>query len=64
MQVPELSDAFLVERAVRCAEPPEATAMLRWAVIKRTFGVGSTVAKDLCRRFGLNPDEVIHSPTE
>lgn len=59
----ELTDAELVERAVRQAgaigfEDP------RWVHVKRVFAVGSTTATLLCRRFGLDPDEFIGCPDE
>ena len=31
----------------------------RWAVITRVFGVGSGVAKGICREFGYDPEEMI-----
>jgi hypothetical protein len=31
----------------------------RWAVVRDLCGIGSASAKALCRRFGLDPDEVI-----
>ncbi len=48
-------DADLVERAVRRAHKPHRA---RWAIVAQTFTVGSGRAESLCRRFGLDPDEV------
>lgn len=51
----DLTDAGLVERAVRNAGrtgPPRP----RWAAVRDVFAVGSTSARVLCRRYGLNPD--------
>jgi hypothetical protein len=31
--------------------------MPRWAHVVNAFAVGSTSAQELCRRFGLDPDE-------
>lgn len=47
------TDAELVERAVRGAKGGP-----RWVAVKKAFAVGSTSAHNLCRRFGLDPDEV------
>ena len=46
------TDAELVERAVRMAKGTP-----RWVSVKRIFGVGSTSAQNLCRRFRLDPDD-------
>lgn len=31
----------------------------RWIAVMDTFGLGSTYAHDLCRRFDLNPNELV-----
>lgn len=46
----------LIERAVRNADRPRGRGSDRWAYVKQTFAVGSTRAKELCRRFNLDPD--------
>ena len=58
--VSDYPDDELLRRAVlsaRCAfnrgRHPRYTAVM-W-----TFGLGSTYAKQLCRRFGLDPEEVV-----
>lgn len=56
--VPEVTDAALVERAVR-ASRPNGGRQIRWACVKDTFSCGSTLAAHLCRRFGLDPNEYI-----
>lgn len=51
------TDDGLVERAVRNATPTKHRP--RWASVMRVFGVGSTSAQNLCRRFNLDPDETL-----
>jgi hypothetical protein len=53
-------DEELVKRAVHSARPPQRERKAaRWVCVMYSFGVGSTVASNLCRRFDLNPDEEI-----
>lgn len=59
MALHELSDAQLVERAVRNAAARITGALPRWAAVSDTFGLGSTYAKELCRAYGLDPDEKV-----
>jgi hypothetical protein len=55
------AEAFdLVERAVRNARQPGP----RWCAVKATFALGSTRATELCRRFGLDPDEEFPHPED
>lgn len=56
------TDAELVERAVRNAAPRRGRRTLRWAVMKEVFGMGSGYSAELCRRFGLDPDEYVTKP--
>ena len=56
---PSQLDARLVEGAVRNAQPRGYGAAPRWAAVRAAFGVGSTFAQELCRRFGLDPDEML-----
>jgi len=56
VSVESITDEELVRRALlntrlKIGEP-------RWAATMRVFGLGSTYAAQLCRRFGLEPDEV------
>lgn len=58
-------DPGLVWRAVMNAtKNPRAANHPRWVYMRDAFAVGSTVAKDICRRFGLDPDEDIPGRTE
>lgn len=47
----------LLERAVRNAGRLATVTAPRWAHVKNVFAVGSTRARDLCKRFGLDPEE-------
>ena len=52
------TDTDLVQRAVRNAMPIRSPFPLpRWSYVGGVFGLGSTSAHELCRRFGLDPDE-------
>lgn len=57
---PGISDAELLERAVLYARARRGRgAHSRWTCIADTFALGSTYSRDLCRRFGLDPDEKV-----
>jgi hypothetical protein len=30
-----------------------------WSIVANNFGLGSTYAGQLCRRFGLDPDQIV-----
>lgn len=49
----------LVERAVRNAKPNRRGKHYRWVAVMDAFGCGSTMAYQLCRHHGLDPDEMI-----
>lgn len=51
------SDMGLVERAVRNAIA--VTKRPRWVAVQDLFGTGSTTSRALCRRFALDPEEII-----
>lgn len=52
----------LVERAVRNAGRTGPRRQ-RWVAVRDAFAVGLTRAVDLCRLFGLDPDEQVgHDP--
>ena len=55
----DLSDEKLLENAVKYATNQEYTPMPRWAVVRDIFGVGSTSGAILCRRFDVDPDELL-----
>jgi len=48
----------LVARAVRTARPVgRQQGKHRWAVVAEIFSCGRTRARELCERFGTDPDE-------
>ena len=50
----------LLRRAVRNARARHTRRMhSRWVAVMDVFALGSTYANDLCRRFGLDPDEQV-----
>lgn len=49
----------LVKRAVRNAIPHTAGPSERWVAIGDTFAVGSTVAREICKTYGLDPHEYV-----
>lgn len=49
-------DEELLRRAVRCATGPGHCP--RWSYVRNIFGVGSSTAAELCRRFDVDPDEL------
>lgn len=56
----ELSTMALLERAVRSARPRNSRGWQpRWVAVKDCFALGSTYSKDLCRKFRLDPDELV-----
>ena len=58
MMLADLDWAKLVEQAVRFAANVDAKTLPLWAVLKSVFGIGSTRAHQLARRFGLDPDRL------
>lgn len=55
----------LVGRAVRNAHPQSRQGTrARWAVVAEIFAIGSTRARDLCRRFDVDPEEVLSGEGE
>ena len=53
----------LTERAVRNAISHTAGPSPRWVAVGDTFAVGSTVAIEICRVYGFDPDESIRGVT-
>lgn len=51
----------LVERAIRNARPRHGVDAPRWVAVKDAFGVGSSLAHELCRAYGYDPDEIVIS---
>lgn len=58
--VSSIPDEKLLERAVRTARAPRTRGYhYRWVAVSEAFMLGSTFSRQLCRRFGLDPDERI-----
>ena len=60
--VADIPDAQLLERAVKSARKRTARKgekHPRWVAVMDTFQLGSGYAGELCRRFGLDPDEEV-----
>lgn len=55
--VSSITDEELLRRAVTSARTRGVTA--RWVALADTFMLGSIFSVQLCRRFGLNPDEKV-----
>jgi hypothetical protein len=61
VSVSSIPDSELLERAVKSARAngPMRRAAPRWVAVMDNFQLGSTYAWELCRRFGLDPDEMV-----
>lgn len=60
--VSDISDAELVSRAVRNARSHshrKGASHPRWVAVMDIFALGSTHSRQLCERFGLDPDEQV-----
>jgi hypothetical protein len=60
--VRDIPDEKLLERAVHTARHRgyrKGTKHPRWAAVADAFALGSTYAAQLCRRFGLDPEEMV-----
>jgi len=51
----------LVKRAMRNAKSGTAGGSPRWVAVMDTFATGSTMAYELCKHYGLDPDELVPS---
>ncbi len=54
----EKSDERLLEWAVRNAGHHARKRTSRWVHVMEMLGFGSTSAHAMCRRFGMDPDEI------
>lgn len=60
--VDDIPDDALLKRAVANARSRghrKGVKHARWVAVMDSFALGSTYARQLCRRFGLNPDEEV-----
>lgn len=60
--VSSISDEELLRRAVKSARSRacrKGSTEFRWAGVSWAFSLGSTYSAQLCRRFGLDPFEMV-----
>lgn len=57
--VNDIPDNELLGRAVRAARGRTGRINPRWVGVADSFGLGSTYSRQLCRRFGVDPDEKV-----
>lgn len=60
--VNDMADSDLLERAVKSCRGRDyrkGQKHPRWVAVMDTFTLGSTYSHQLCRRFGLDPDEQV-----
>ena len=64
LSVNDIPDNVLLGRAIRDFRPIKRGdgGIYRWAAVMVRFGLGSTYARQLCRRFGMDPDEKVRKP--
>lgn len=55
--VNDIPDAELIRRALRFSRRGRKSP--RWVRVADRFALGSTYARQLCRRFGFDPDEEV-----
>ena len=54
--VADIPDAELLRRVVQNVTSKPRRKEFAWAAVMTAFGLGSTYAAQLCRRFGIDPD--------
>lgn len=58
--IDDIKDDELLGRAVReCRRGRGRAKVFLWSKISDRFALGSTYSMQLCRRFGLDPDEMV-----
>lgn len=63
MTVAGFSAEDLVKWAVLNAKPHRNGTAPRWVAVMDTFALGSTSGHEICRAFGLNPDDEVSGVT-
>jgi len=61
--VNDIPDAKLLSQVVRNVRAQRGRKQLRWVAIMDLTALGSTYARQLCRRFGMDPDEEVKRPS-
>lgn len=62
MSVATIPDAELLRRVVKTCRDGSLRKGVqhpRWAAVMSNFLLGRTYSRELCRRFGLDPDETV-----
>lgn len=60
MSVNDIKDEDLIGRAVReCRRGRGRQKIILWSKVSDRFALGSTYSIELCRRYGLDPDEMV-----
>jgi hypothetical protein len=57
--VNDYSDAELLGRVVRNARSRTRRKQPRWVIVMELTALGSAYSHQLCRRFGMDPDEEV-----
>jgi hypothetical protein len=61
MSLADITDGELLRRAVReCRRGRGRAKIPLWSKIKDRFALGSGYSMELCRRFDLDPDEMVN----
>jgi hypothetical protein len=55
----ELSDVELLRRAVTYSRPCGFGVIEKWRAVGSLFGLDAAVAQRLCKRFGIDPNELV-----
>lgn len=56
----DIADPELIRRAINSVRrPARRGGVPLWNAVMGTFGLGSTYAAELCRRFDLDPDQPV-----
>jgi hypothetical protein len=60
VSVNDIKDEELLGRAVReCRRGRGRAKIVLWSKVKDRFALGSGYSMELCRRYGLDPDEMV-----
>jgi len=60
MSVNDIKDEDLLGRAVReCRRGRGRQKIILWSKVSDRFALGSGYSMELCRRYGLDPDEMV-----
>lgn len=58
--VADIADSELVRRVVmNLRSPRHRRKVWLWTLVSEAFALGSTYSRQLCRRFGIDPDKLV-----